>query len=224
MITTPDLIATLAANLAPVRRLRPPLVRAVGFVLLAVAIVALLAVAHGLRSDIARRLHEPLFVTGVAAGLVTGVLAAIAVFYVSQPDRSRGWLLLPLPPLLLWISTVSYGCLTNWIAIGPTGMQFGETVRCFATLLLTSLPLGLAMFVMVRRAAPLRATAVSIAGGLAVGGFVATALSLLHDLDASAMVLIWNLATTGLLAALGGIVGRRLLNGQARRSVYALSD
>lgn len=211
MLTTTDLIEKLAGNLAPVRRLRPPLVRACGWVLLAIAIVALLGVAHGLRGDIVHRLHEPVFVTALAAAIGTGVLAAISVFYVSQPDRSARWLLLPVAPLLLWVSTVTYGCLSDWVSMGPSGMQPGETQRCFATLLLTSLPLALALFAMVRRAVPLRPTPISIAGGIAIGAFAAAALSLLHDLDASAMVLIWNLATTGVLAALGGTVGRRFL-------------
>lgn len=210
MITTPDLIATLATNLEPVRRLRPPLVRAGGWVLLAVAIIAMLGVAHGLRNDIGLRLHEPVFATTLAAGLATGVLAAIAIFYASQPDRSLRWLLFPVPPLVLWVSTVSYGCLTNWVSIGAAGIQLGETARCFATLLLTSVPLALAMYMMVRRAAPLRPTLVCAAGGIAIGGFTAAALSLLHELDASAMVLIWTLATTAIFAALGAIMGRRL--------------
>lgn len=211
MTTTPDLIEMLAANLEPVRRLRPPLVRAIGWILLAIAIVTLLGVAHGLRQDIVSRLQQPVFVTGLAAAVGTAVLAAIAVFYVSQPDRSARWLLLPLPPLLVWVSTVSYGCLSDWISIGPNGIEPGEAMRCFATLLLTSLPLALMMFLLVRRAAPLRPIRVSIAGGIAIGGFAAAAVSLLHDLDASAMVLIWNFATTAMLAALGAIVGRRLL-------------
>src|SRR5256885_12713860 len=49
------------------------------------------------RSDLALRLRQPEFVIGIAASLATGVLAAIASFLLSIPDRSRAWLLLPLP-------------------------------------------------------------------------------------------------------------------------------
>src|SRR5439155_621408 len=94
MITTPDLIEALAANVAPVRRLRPPLARAAFWLSVAAAILVLLAVSHGARPDLPQRLQEPIFVAGMTASLLTGVLAAIAAFLVSLPDRSRcssGW-------------------------------------------------------------------------------------------------------------------------------------
>jgi hypothetical protein len=158
MTTTPELIATLAADATPVRRLRHPLVRASSWLLLAVFVVALLAISQGLRPDLAQRLEQPTFVIGVAAALLTGVLAAIASCLVSLPDRSRLWSLLPVPTLLLWLSTIGYGCLTSWIGLGPDGMRPSEVARCFATLLLTSVPLSVAMLVMLRHAAPRSAT------------------------------------------------------------------
>ncbi len=53
MIKTPDLIASLSTNLTPVRRLRPPLMRAFGWLLLAAIILTLLAVSQGIRPDLA---------------------------------------------------------------------------------------------------------------------------------------------------------------------------
>src|SRR5713101_5381432 len=119
MITTPDLIEALAANATPVRRLRPPLARAMLWLSFAAVILVLLAVSHGARPDLAQRLQQPMFVVSIVASLFTGVLAAIAAFLVSLPDRSRGWLLLPMPALVLWLSNVGYQCLVQWIDIGP---------------------------------------------------------------------------------------------------------
>lgn len=59
MIATPDLIESLAANMKPVRRLRPPVTRAAFWLLLAALVVALLAVSQGIRPDLAQRLHDP---------------------------------------------------------------------------------------------------------------------------------------------------------------------
>ena len=87
-------------------------------------------------------------------------------FRVSLPEASAGWLLLPVPALVLWLSSIGYGCLTDWVRIGPDGMRMGEAVRCFATLLLTSVPLSVAMLVMLRFAAYLSPTRVSAVGGL----------------------------------------------------------
>ncbi len=80
MIKTPDLIASLAANATPVRRLRPPVMRAACWLLLAAAVLTLLAINQGIRPDFAQRLREPAFVICMAASLLTGVLAAIAAF------------------------------------------------------------------------------------------------------------------------------------------------
>jgi hypothetical protein len=102
----------------------------------------------------------------MAASLLTGVLAAITAFLVSLPDRSRLWLLLPIPALVVWFSNIGYQCLVQWIAIGPDGISLGEAARCFSTLVLTGLPLSLAMLVMLRHAAPLRPTAIILVWGL----------------------------------------------------------
>jgi len=209
VITTPNLISLLAASAKPVRRLRPPLVRATLWLLLAALVFALLAVSHGLRADLVQRVAQPVFVIGIVASLVTGILAAVASFFLSLPDRSRAWALLPLPALLLWISAVSYGCLTNWVSIGPDGMRMGEAARCFATLMLTSMPLSIALYVMLRHAAWLRPTAVTVTGGLAVAAMTATALSLFHDLDATVMVLVWNFGVAAVIVGLGWLLGVR---------------
>ena len=218
MINTPDLINALAANLTPVRRLRPPLTRAACWLLLAALVLALLAVAEGVRPDLARRLQDPTFVARVAGALLTGILAAIAAFQLSLPDRSRRWLLLPAPALAVWLSTVGYQCLTNWVSLEPDGIRLGETARCFATLVLTSLPLSLAMLMMLRHTAPLRPTAATLVGGLAVGAITATALSLVHDMDATVLILIWNLGTAVLFVGLAGVFGRRMFSWAAPRS------
>lgn len=209
MITTPKLIALLATSAKPVQRLRPPLVRAALWLLLAALVFGLLAAAHGLRGDFVQRLGQPVFVIGILASLATGILAGVASFFISLPDRSRAWGLLPLPTLLVWISTVSYGCLTNWVSIGPDGMRMGEAARCFATLMLTSLPLSIALYVMLRHAAWFRPTAVTVTGGLAVAALTATALSLFHDLDATVMVLVWNLGVAAVIVGLGWLLSIR---------------
>ncbi|WP_457817382.1 NrsF family protein, partial [Staphylococcus aureus] len=78
----------------------------------------------------------------------------------------------------------------------------GEAARCFATLLLASVPLSIAMLVMLRHAALLRPTTVSVMGGLAVPAMTSFALSLVHDLDATVMILVWNLGSAALIAGL----------------------
>jgi hypothetical protein len=73
------------------------------------------------------------------------------------------------------------------------------------------------MLVMLRYAAPLRPTAVALTGSLAVATITATALSLFHDLDATVMILMWNLGTAALIVGLGGMLGRRMFSWVAPR-------
>jgi hypothetical protein len=217
MSTTSELIDALVEGATPVKTLRPPLTRACAWLVLALVIVALLAAVHGLRPDLGARLQQWEFLSSSAAALATGALAALAAFMVSLPDRSDGWLWLPVPALAAWVSTIGYGCFADWVSMGPDGAQWGETARCFATVLLTSVPLGLALAVMVRHAALLRARAVAAAGGLAVAALTAAALSLLHPIEATAMILIWNAGIVALVAGLATVFGRAVLRWTALR-------
>jgi hypothetical protein len=219
---TPDLIDALVESAVPVRRLRPPLARAGLWLLFAAFLLGLIGIAHGLRSDFFEYVRQPRFVVSMLGALATGILAAVASFRVSLPDSSRAWLLLPLPALGLWVSAIGYGCLTDWVSIGSDGVHLGEAARCFATLLLTSVPLSIAIVVMLRYAALLRSIEVSLMGGLAVAAITSFALSLFHDLDATVMILVWNLGSAAILATLGVVVGKTLLAWTAARLMPTL--
>ncbi|MGB5082280.1 MAG: DUF1109 domain-containing protein [Burkholderiales bacterium] len=217
MIATSELIKSLVAGATPVRRLRPPAARAALWLLFAGAIVALLAASHGLRPDLGVRLARWSFVTAIVASALTGVLAAVASFMLSLPDRSRLWILLPAPALAVWVSTIGYGCLTDWVEIGAGGLRLGEAVDCFATLVLISAPLSLAILVMLRHSALLDPARVAVMGGLAVSAIAATALSLFHSLDATVMVLMWNFGIAALMVGLASVLGKKMFSWVAPR-------
>ncbi|RQY93829.1 DUF1109 domain-containing protein [Burkholderia stagnalis] len=207
---TPELIESLVADSTPVRPLRRPLWRAVCWLMFAALLLASIAVAHGLRPDLPRKLHEHVFIAGIAAAAATGMLAAVGAFVASVPGRSLRWVLLPLPTLLVWISTIGYGCLTNWVEIGPDGVSPGETARCFATLVLAGVPLSLTLLIMLRHVARLAPAPVAMAGSLAVSAMTAVALSLYHPLDATMMILAWNVGLTLVLLIGSASYGARL--------------
>lgn len=203
MIPTDDLISALAANLRPVRRLRPPLLRATGFLLLAALILTMLAAAHGWRPGLLERLADIRFALSLTGAALTGILAAITAFLISLPDRSRHWLWLPLPALALWLFSIGYQCVRFWTPMDPGGASPGETASCVATLVLTSLPLSLALGLMLRHTARFDSTPVVLAASLSVAGITAAALTLFHPIDASIEILMFNLGT-GLLIMLSG--------------------
>jgi hypothetical protein len=207
---TEELIDALAERAAPVRRLRPPLVRAALWLAFAGILIALIAAGHGgIRPDFTVQLRQPAFAITIGAALATAVLSAIAAFAVSIPGRSRWWPALSLPPLAVWMSTIGYGCFADWVSLEP-GFGLGEELRCAAILVVTSVPLAIALAAMLRYAAMLRPGAVALSGGLAIAAIVAAALPLFHDHDATAMILVWNLGAAALLTGIAGLLGRRM--------------
>jgi hypothetical protein len=205
------LIDALVADAQPIRRAAPPLRRALVWLALAASVIGLLAVLHGLRPDLPARLRQPAFCLSLGATLATGASAAVAAMLVSLPDRSRAWLLLPLPAALIWVGGIGYGCLCHWVPFDPGGVAGAELRRCAATVLASSVPLSALMLWLLRHAARLGGGPALLAGSLAVAALTAAALSLLHEFDASLMILAWNLGAALLVFTLDAAIGRRVL-------------
>jgi hypothetical protein len=183
LITTPELIDLLAADARPVRRLRPPLVRAGLWLGAFVAIVLVVTWETGAWPVMIERLRLTRFAVELSATFLTGIAAVIAAFTLSLPDRSRFWMMLPLPPLLLWLASSGYGCYENWLPGGPQGWRLGRSSDCFIFILTMSLPLGIALYLALRRALPLEPLRVTVMGGLGVAGLAAATLQFYHPFD-----------------------------------------
>ena len=82
---------------------------------------------------------------------------------------------------------------------------------------MASLPLSALALVMLRYAAPLRTRLAPLAAGVAVSAMTAAAMSLIHDLDASIMILMWNIGAGALMVSVGGTLGHRMLGWMAAR-------
>lgn len=211
MIDTPDLIDALSRDLRPVRRLPSPGWRALTWLLLGAAMVTGIGMMEGVRHDILACLREGDFVCRTTGAMLTAIAGAFAAFQLSVPGRSRLWVLLPLPPLALWMSTVGYQCLTHWVELGPHGMKWGTTAACFAMMMLMGAPLTFAMFAMLKRAAPLHPTETLISGCLSVAALTGTAMSMFHASDATALILVGNVGVTAAYVLIGWAFGGRLL-------------
>jgi hypothetical protein len=202
MPTTAALIDQLTANAIPVRRLRRPTWRALGWLAVAAVLIAAITAAVGIRPGLLLQFRDPMFALGRAAALATALTAALATFQLSVPDRSPWWLVLPLPFAALWLGAMGYGCIADWLVEGPAGLQLGHGADCFRTILLTSLPLGALLFVMVRHAGPVRPIATALTGGLALAAVAEGGMTLYHDVDATLMDILSHLFAIAVVVAL----------------------
>jgi len=199
MNATDRLIERLQREAAPVRRLPPP-AESAGLFLLGAAALSVIAIM--LFADLPvfeRRIADPKLALEVAATLATGILAVFAAFELSLPDRSWRWALLPLPTLLLWIASSGYSCWQHLIVHGPGGWAIGESGQCFRFILSASLPLGVALLLMLRRAHALAPVRVAALGALGVAALAAFLLQFFHPFDVTFMDLGIHAVAVGLV-------------------------
>lgn len=211
-MTTDELIAQLSAAAAPVKRLAPPITRA----LLWLAVVALLAaVPILLRADLpvfARRASDPRMAIELFATLATGVAGVIAAFHLSVPDRPRAWVLLPAPFLVLWMVMTGWGCLQFLPEQGERGWGLGQSDYCFFFLLSVGLPLAGLLILTLKRASPLQPRLVASVGALGVAGLAAFILQFFHPFDVTIMDLGAHIVALVILIGVFSLSGRLTLS------------
>jgi len=204
------LIRDLATDLMPVRRLRSPTVRALGWL----AVVAMLAVALAMFADVPaleRRLSVPDMWLAVTGSVLTAILAALAAFQLSLPDANRAWALLPLPAALLWVIASGLGCLRAWLVPGTHIAELNDARDCLIFIIGISIPLSVLMIVMLRRACSLQPGLTATIAGLATAAAAATLLNFFHPFDAAATDLaVHTCAVALVIVANWGFSGRLL--------------
>ena len=204
------LIRDLATDLMPVRRLRSPTVRALGWL----AVVAMLAVALAMFADVPaleRRLSVPDMWLAVTGSVLTAILAALAAFQLSLPDANRAWALLPLPAALLWVIASGLGCVRAWLVPGTHIAELNDARDCLIFIIGISIPLSVLMIVMLRRACSLQPGLTAAIAGLATAAAAATLLNFFHPFDAAATDLaVHTCAVALVIVANWGFSGRLL--------------
>ena len=213
-VQTDELIRRLSREVPPVRRVTPPMQAALRWLALAAAVVAAGVALSGFRHDLEHRLmlmHEQV---SLLAALATGAAAAVAAFHLALPDRSERWALLPLPFAAFWISGLGWGCIAEFIERGWPAL--GVSFACMSFIIGFGMPLTLGMLWMTRHAARIRPGPVAALSGLAAAALASVGLSLVHHLDAAAMVLIWHGGSVLLVMLLA-----RLWGGRAMRAMGA---
>lgn len=208
---TTDLIRHLSANVTPVRRLSPPWIQAMQWLLIALLSIAVVILLVSPRADLAFKLGEPAYLVEQAAAFATAVTAAIAAFCMVVPGHSRKLALLPVIPLAFWIGSLGLGCLQGWLEAGVDALRLKPDWICLPAIAMVGAVPALAMAAMLRRGAPVAPRMTIALGALAAAAIGDFGLRLFHMQDASLTVLVWQFGSVALLSAVAGWSGTRLL-------------
>jgi hypothetical protein len=189
---TEDLIARLAARARPVRRVPPPMISLLVWLVTAAVVIGAVVAAFGLRHDLPERLATGVDLPQMLLAGVTGVAAGLASFHLALPDRDPRWAWLPVPPALGWIATMGWGCIADAAASGWGALVPGVSLPCLAFILALGVPLSVFGGLLARHAAGFRPAPVAALIGLSAASFASIGLTLVHHLDAAMTVLVWH--------------------------------
>ena len=185
-----------------------------------VAIFGAMAVALAMVSDMgamtSRLMAAPDMWLAATGSLLTAVLAAMAAFELSLPDRRAAWTLLPLPALLLWVGASGMGCLRDWSIAETFPMLPDQNEHCLIYILGFSLPLSLLLLVMLRRGFSFRPNLTAIIGGLACASAAATLLNFVHPYGAAVTDLAVHSFAVAIVILANTVTGARILASHKR--------
>lgn len=214
--TTDNLIAELAGDLKPVKRLAPPGKRLLGWMALALpASLVLGALVEQQHLALAlERIRDARIMLELAAILATALSAGYAALASAQPGRSEKVWMLPVVPFLVWLSLVSETCWRLFERVGPDQFSFAPHWTCYPSVVATGFAPAMLMVVLLRRGAITRPTVSVVLGTLAASALGAVGLRLYHPPDATVLLLIWQFIATvtflGLAALVSGYLSRRV--------------
>lgn len=211
-LSHPALIDRLGSELVPVRRLSPPWLRAVSWLLVVAVIAGALLMHYGDAGMLRRWAGAPDLAWAAVGALITAISAAWAAFSLGVPGRPAAWAWLPLPGALLWIGASGLGCLRTWLAPDTSIATLHQSADCLVFIVSFSVPLSALLILMLRRACPLRPVLTAVMIGLASAAASASLLEICHAYDAAATDLLTHAAAVAIVVAVNAAMGGRLLS------------
>jgi hypothetical protein len=209
---TDDLISLLARQAQPVDRRAPA--RRFGFALLCglASATVLMAVFLGVRPDLRQVIPMPIFWLRLGFAVAVGAGALVVTLRLSRPGVrvGAGWMGLSLPIAAAWIASAV-------IVLGAPAddrlpLILGHTWKICSTIIaVLSLPSFAAMLWAVRSMAPVRLRLAGASAGMLAGATAAVAYCLHCPEMAPPFWSVWYLLGMLAPAALGALLGPRVL-------------
>jgi hypothetical protein len=207
------LIHDLAADAAPVRPLRPVPARVAGWLVLAVASLAVVMMMMGVRRELGDAADRLDFTLEAALLLLTAVSAVIGALVVSIPGAADA------KPYVRWIP-VAFGVACVVLAAGEVGYAalIGAPIgrltfawHCmFKTTSVATVP-GVVLFLMLRRGASLRTGWAGLLAVLATAAIGVLGANIICPTDRPLHMLLWHVMPLMVFAAAGAGLGKWLL-------------
>jgi hypothetical protein len=208
---TDQLINTLAADNTHQSR---PVSFALALALLAAAPVSIfMFVAEmGVRPDVMTAMHNPFFDLKFAVTMALAAAAITISLHLSRPEASlRGFVwLLAIPAGLLGAGISGEMMMPQRLPM-MTRLVGSNSKVCMTAVPLMSLPLLAASLLGLRHGAPTRPAVAGAMAGLLSAGLAATLYASHCTDDSPLFVATWYSIGTALMAALGALIGSRVL-------------
>lgn len=209
--STEYLIRDLTQNLAPVRPLSRPWIRAAIWLAVSapyIAVLLLITPWHSIPSG----WPDFRFVTEEVSALAVGLGAAVAAFATIVPGHNRRPLALLFLPLAVWLGSIGEECVQSFIRLGPQALTLQHNLFCLPFIVVLGAFPAIAMAIMLRRGAPLTPHLTTALGALAAAGLANSCSRLFHREDVTLMLVVWHVGGVFLLSAVAAAAGRSLLN------------
>lgn len=203
---TEELISTLVADLAPVRRLRNAGARTLLWASLALVCGGLGTFLLGVRPDLQVRLVDSTYLAEGVALLVLFASSARCAFALTVPGIKMGALKrhLPLLALAAWILLVA-------ARTSSVGFSLSPGLRCAWRMLALGLAPAAAAFFMLRKAAPRKRGWTGLFALLSAAAVGSLGTQIICIRDAPGHILAWHVAPLVVTALLGIAAGALLL-------------
>jgi hypothetical protein len=194
-----------------VRRLPSPLAMLGLWCLFCAGVIGAALLISGLRADFAAWLMDGFDLYHLMSAALVALTAGYAAFQLALPDRDQRWALLPVPAVVGWLVTMGWGCLADLARFGPEAMKLTISFPCLGFIIGLGVPMTVAIVYLTRHAALLRPMPVAALGGLSAAAFASLGLTLVHELNAAVMVLVWHGVAVLVVTCIGALAGPMLM-------------
>jgi hypothetical protein len=205
------LVANMVAEGA--KKPLPHPLKQMGFWLTGVMVYLVTVSAYGgFRTDIGQKLTEPSYLLELVLLFLMALFAGFAALCLSRPDgRQMPWVrYIPFVFLILWsVTAFAGGGDMRWTTLCYT-MTLGQ-FDCFWHILLFSVPSGLAMFLIVRKGAPVECCWAGMMATWSVTSFGYLFMRLVETTDNAPHLIVWHALPIVATCMAGMIAGKYAL-------------